>query len=122
MVMNVSVIHFSFLGGVEWRNVFAPYSENHGCRPSHPIKDMLVFVPSYFLLPSAHTCQASSLALAEIMVLKTDRPKRWRGAFFTIVVILASFVGYSREYPDVLYFADVVAVALLGLLWNIRFA
>ena len=106
------------LGGLSGAMVLTHILKIIIARPRPPIEEMLVSVPSDLSFPSAHTSQASSLALAIILVFTSDLPQKWRGVFIAMMVILALFVGISRVYLGVHYFSDVIAGALLGLLWT----
>lgn len=110
---------FLILGGLGGSMILTHILKLVIARPRPPAEKMLIPAPSDFSFPSGHTSQATALAVSVLLIFLTDVPKKWRGAFFALLVVFAMLVGFSRVYLGVHYFSDVIAGALIGLVWTL---
>ena len=81
------------------------------------VTDMMVNMPPDFSFPSAHTAQAASFFVALGLLAGRDLPMKTGVAVWLCSGLLISLVGLSRIYLKVHYISDVVAGAILGVLW-----
>jgi undecaprenyl-diphosphatase len=81
------------------------------------VTDMMVNMPPDFSFPSAHTAQAASFFMALGLRASRDLPMKTGVAVWLCSGLLISLVGLSRIYLKVHYISDVVAGAILGVLW-----
>jgi undecaprenyl-diphosphatase len=81
------------------------------------VSEMLVNMPPDFSFPSAHTAQAASFFIALGLVAGRYLPDKTGAAVWLFCVLLILVVGLSRIYLKVHYISDVIAGALLGVVW-----
>ena len=81
------------------------------------VTDMLVNMPPDFSFPSAHTAQATSFFVALGLIVSRDLPIKGSAVAWCCCGLLITFVGLSRIYLKVHYISDVIAGAILGVVW-----
>ena len=91
-------------------------------RPRPAVENLIVALPSDFSFPSAHTSQATAVAIALCLVAagKVGQPTVF--LIWGACITLAGLVGYSRIYLRVHYLTDVIAGATVGLFCVFVFA
>ena len=104
VMMAISLIIGTLLGNIILKNVIGrvrPFIEVPA------MKDMLIIAqPSGYSFPSGHTLSSFECAVA---IFLNDR--KWGAA----ALVLASLIGFSRNYLYVHFPTDVLAGALLGV-------
>ncbi len=86
-------------------------------RPRPQVDEMLVSMPADFSFPSAHTAQAVAFTLACAIVFTKDFTGAEVYGLWALLAAVAGLVGYSRIYLQVHYISDVVAGAILPIIW-----
>ncbi len=81
------------------------------------VSEMMVNMPPDFSFPSAHTAQTASFFVAAGLVATRGLPPKTGAAVWLCCGLLISCVGVSRIYLQVHYISDVVAGAILGVVW-----
>ena len=81
------------------------------------VSEMMVNMPPDFSFPSAHTAQAASFFIALGLVASRYLPEKTSAAVWLFCGLLISVVGLSRIYLKVHYISDVIAGAILGVVW-----
>lgn len=81
------------------------------------VTDMMVNMPPDYSFPSAHTAQAASFFVALGLVASRNLPIKSGAVIWLFCGLLISLVGLSRIYLKVHYISDVIAGALLGVVW-----
>ena len=86
-------------------------------RPRPDLFPPLIPMPGDFSFPSAHTSQITAFALCLILITCRGygSPGCWLAVIMGTVIIGA--VSYSRLYLQVHYLSDVLAGALLAIVW-----
>ena len=79
--------------------------------------DMLVAMPADFSFPSAHTAQATAFFVALALAATRDLPTKTALLVWLACGLVTATVGYSRIYLKVHYISDVIAGAVLGIVW-----
>ena len=116
------VLNFSdmclILGGLLGASVLAHLLKILWARPRPTVvSEMMVNMPPDYSFPSAHTAQATSFFIALGLVASRDLPMKTGVAVWLCCGLLSSVVGLSRIYLKVHYISDVIAGALLGVVW-----
>ncbi len=110
------------LGGLGGASILAHLLKLVFARPRPQVDEMLVAMPNDFSFPSAHTTQAVAFALAFAMVMSKDLTGVEVYSVWTLLALVAGLVGYSRIYLQVHYISDVLAGAVLAIIWVLLFA
>ena len=110
------------LGGLGGVSILAHLLKLVFARPRPQVDEMLVAMPNDFSFPSAHTAQAVAFALAFVMVMSKDLTGVEVYSLWTLLALAAGLVGYSRIYLQVHYISDVLAGAVLAIIWVLLFA
>lgn len=81
-------------------------------RPRPDLFEAVTVMPADWSYPSAHTMQATAMALA-LLLVAGSRVRRWWPALALMVLL----VGLSRIYLQVHYPSDVLAGLIAAILW-----
>lgn len=115
-------LHFSdmclIIGGLLGASLLAHLLKIIFARPRPAVvAEMMVNMPPDFSLPSAHTAQAASFFMALGLVANRYLPEKTGTAVWLFCGLLIAVVGLSRIYLKVHYISDVIAGAILGVVW-----
>jgi len=86
-------------------------------RPRPQAEGLLVIMPSDFSFPSGHTAQITAFTFACALIFAKKLPPRDALLLGSGLGAIALLVGISRIYLKVHYISDVIAGAVLGVLW-----
>ena len=122
IVLFRRALHFSdmclIIGGLLGASLLAHLLKILFARPRPTVvSEMMVNMPPDFSFPSAHTAQATSFFIALGLVASHYLPEKTGFAVWLFCGLLISFVGLSRIYLKVHYISDVIAGAILGVVW-----
>jgi membrane-associated phospholipid phosphatase len=67
--------------------------------------------------PSGHIASAITLYGSIALLLGLVAARHWRTVAFVVVAVIAAIVGVCRTYRGFHYLTDVLACALLGIVW-----
>ncbi len=110
------------LGGLGGASILVHLLKLVFARPRPQVDEMLVAMPNDFSFPSAHTAQAVAFALAFAMVISKNFSGVELYSVWILLAFTAGLLGYSRIYLKVHYISDVIAGAVLGIIWVLLFA
>lgn len=85
-------------------------------RPRQVLFPPLIPMPTDLSFPSSHTSQITAFALCTAIIVCRLSSRHCRTAA-VLAVLIAGLVGLSRLYLQVHFLSDVIAGALLSLLW-----
>ena len=104
IIMALSLILGTIVGNIGLKNIFArprPFT----LRPEM-VENIIISLPSSYSFPSGHTMSSFETAFAVFLY-----NKKWGIA----PLVLATLIGFSRNYLYVHYLTDVIAGAILGI-------
>ncbi len=86
-------------------------------RPRPDFFPPLVPMPPDFAFPSGHTAQITAFVCCLTIITGRHRAAPWCRIVTGLAFLIAGLVGISRLYLQVHFLSDVLAGALLSLLW-----
>lgn len=81
-------------------------------------ENLLISMPPDYSFPSAHTAQITAWGCGLGFILAQGRSRINRFIIWLALGLSAAAVGYSRIYLQVHYVSDVLAGALVGIIWG----
>jgi undecaprenyl-diphosphatase len=86
-------------------------------RPRPDLFPSLVPMPPDFSFPSGHTAQITAFACCLSIIASRCRGAPFGSTVTALAALITGLVGFSRLYLQVHFLSDVLAGALLSLLW-----